>query len=85
MLPKSLVVGNCDEDVTVSLLSKIRLECPGAGIIITGGLDHTITFDQASGTLVFRANPRPSESTIQYVVVRVGDQEAYQASLHFLR
>ena len=85
MLPKSLVVRNCDEDVTVSLLAKIRLECPGARIIITGGLDHTIAFDQASGTLVFRANPRPSESTIHYVVFRDGDQEAYQASLHFVR
>jgi len=50
-----------------------------------GGLDHTIAFDQASGTLIFRANPRPSESTLHYVVVRDGNQEAYQASIHFVR
>jgi hypothetical protein len=66
MQPESLLVGNCDTDVTVLLLSKIRLVCPSAEIIITGGLDHTIAFDQPNGTLTFRADPRPAEFTINY-------------------
>jgi hypothetical protein len=60
MHPENLLVGNCETDVTVSLLSKIKLACPGAEIIITGGLDHTVAFDQPNGTLTFRADPRPA-------------------------
>jgi hypothetical protein len=60
MHPENLLVGNCDTDVTVSLLSNIRLACPGAEIIIKGGLDHTVAFDQPNGTLTFRADPRPA-------------------------
>jgi hypothetical protein len=88
MLTSSHVLGNCDEDVTVSLLSKIKLACPGAEIIITGGLDDTIAFDQPNGTLTFRANPRPAEFIINYEVSfqhYLEQASTFKASLRFLR
>ena len=88
MLPKSLLVSDCDTDVTVTLLSKIRLACPGAEIIITGGLNHKVAFDQPNGTLTFIADPRPAEFTINYEVLYenyLGQESTFKSSLHLVR
>ena len=88
MHPENLLVGNCETDVTVSLLSKIKLACPGAEIIITGGLNHKVAFDQPNGTLTFIADPRPAEFTINYEVLYknyLGQESISKSTLHYTR